>query len=65
MNLDIEKIIDLYFDVIMFFFFENSGGYGWVEKFNIFIIECVDYMEILVLGCVEWMCFYGFLFGEV
>ena len=44
--------------------FENSGGYGRVEKLNIPIIECADYMETSALGRAEWMRFYGLLFGE-
>ena len=56
MNPDIEKIIDLHPDAIMLSPFENSGGYGRVEKLNIPIIECADYMELLPWdvpnGCV-------------
>ena len=50
MNPDIEKIIDLHPDAIMLSPFENSGGYGRVEKLNIPIIECADYMETSALG---------------
>lgn len=64
MNPDIEKIIDLHPDAIMISPFENSGGYGRVEKLNIPIIECADYMETSALGRAEWMRFYGLLFGE-
>ena len=64
MNPDIEKIIDLHPDAIMLSPFENSGGYGRVEKLNIPIIECADYMETSALGRAEWMRFYGLLFGE-
>lgn len=64
MNPDIEKIIDLHPDAIMLSPFENSGGYGRVEKLNIPIIECADYMETSALGRAEWMRFYGFLFGQ-
>ena len=64
MNSDIEKIIDLHPDAIMLSPFENSGGYGRVEKLNIPIIECADYMETSALGRAEWMRFYGLLFGE-
>lgn len=64
MNPDIEKIIDLHPDAIMLSPFENSGGYGRVEKLNIPIIECADYMETSALGRAEWMRFYGLLFGR-
>ena len=58
------RIIDLHPDAIMLSPFENSGGYGRVEKLNIPIIECADYMETSALGRAEWMRFYGLLFGE-
>lgn len=62
MNPDMEKIIDLHPDAILLSPFENSGGYGRVEKLNIPIIECADYMETSALGRAEWMRFYGLLF---
>lgn len=64
MNPNIEKIIDLHPDAILLSPFENSGGYGRVEKLNVPIIECADYMETSSLGRAEWMRFYGLLFGE-
>lgn len=64
MNPDMEKIIDLHPDAILLSPFENSGGYGRVEKLNIPIIECADYMETSALGRAEWMRFYGLLFGK-
>ncbi len=63
MNPDMEKIIDLHPDAILLSPFENSGGYGRVEKLDIPIIECADYMETSALGRAEWMRFYGLLFG--
>lgn len=60
---DVEKIIDLHPDAILLSPFENSGGYGRVEKIGIPIIECADYMETSPLGRAEWMRFYGRLFG--
>lgn len=63
MNPDIEKIIDTNPDVILLSPFENSGGYGQIEKLGIPIIECADYMEVSPLGRAEWMKFYGILFG--
>lgn len=64
MNPNIERIIDLHPDAILLSPFENSGGYGRVEKLNVPIIECADYMETSSLGRAEWMRFYGLLFGE-
>lgn len=61
---DIEKLIDLHPDAILLSPFENSGGYGRVEKLNVPIIECADYMETSPLGRAEWMRFYGILFGK-
>ncbi|MBQ8674088.1 MAG: ABC transporter substrate-binding protein [Bacteroides sp.] len=63
MNPDVEKIIDLHPDAMLLSPFENSGGYGRVEKLKIPIIECADYMETSPLGRAEWMRFYGLLFG--
>ena len=64
MNPNIERIIDLHPDAILLSPFENSGGYGRVEKLNVPIIECADYMETSSLGRAEWMRFYGLLFGK-
>ena len=64
MNPNIEKIIDLSPDAILLSPFENSGGYGRIEKLNIPIIECADYMETSPLGRAEWMRFFGILTGK-
>ena len=64
MQPDIERIIALKPEGLFISPFENSGGYGRVEKLNIPIIECADYMETSALGRAEWMRFYGLLFGE-
>lgn len=63
MNPDIEKIIDLRPDAVWLSPFENSGGYGRIEKLDIPLIECADYMETSPLGRAEWMRFYGKLVG--
>lgn len=60
---DVERIIDLHPDALFISPFENSGGYGRVEKLNIPLIECADYMETSLLGRAEWMRFYGLLLG--
>ena len=64
MSPDIEKIIDLHPDAILLSPFENSGGYGRIDKLNVPVIECADYMETSALGRAEWMRFYGLLFGK-
>lgn len=64
MNPDIEKIIDFHPDAILLSPFENSGGYGRIEKLGIPVIECADYMETSPLGRSEWMRFFGLLFGK-
>lgn len=46
------------------FAFENSGGYGKLDKLHIPIIEAADYMESSPLGRAEWMKFYGMLFKK-
>ncbi|MCD8167490.1 MAG: ABC transporter substrate-binding protein [Bacteroides sp.] len=63
MNPDIEKIIDMNPEAILLSPFENSGGYGRVEKLGIPIIEGADYMEVSPLARAEWMRFYGMLYG--
>lgn len=63
-NPTVEKIIDTDADAVLLSPFQNSGGYGKVEKIGIPIIEVADYMETSALGRAEWMKFYGMLFGE-
>lgn len=60
----IEKIIDLVPDALFLSPFQNSGGYGKLEKLEIPIVEMADYMESSALGRAEWMKFYGMLFGR-
>ena len=64
MNPNIEQIIDLSPDAILLSPFENSGGYGRIEKLGVPIIECADYMETSPLGRAEWMRFFGLLTGK-
>ena len=61
---DIERIIVLKPEAILVSPFENSGGYGKLDKLHIPIIEAADYMESSTLGRAEWMKFYGMLFGK-
>lgn len=64
MALDIERIIALKPEAILLSPFENSGGYGKLDKLRVPIIEAADYMESSPLGRAEWMKFYGMLFGN-
>ena len=64
MEPDIERIVDLDADAVLLSPFENSGGYGRLEKIGVPIIECADYMETSALGRAEWMKFYGLLYGK-
>ena len=61
---DIERIIALKPEAILVSPFENSGGYGKLDKLHIPIIEAADYMESSPLGRAEWMKFYDMLFGK-
>ena len=61
---DIERIIALKPEAILVSPFENSGGYGKLDKLHIPIIEAANYMESSPLGRAEWMKFYGMLFGK-
>lgn len=62
MQPDIERIIALKSEGLFISPFENSGGYGKLDKLHIPIIETADYMETSPLGRAEWMKFYGLLF---
>ena len=64
MQPDIERIIALKPEGLFISPFENSGGYGKLDKLHIPIIETADYMETSPLGRAEWMKFYGMLFGN-
>ena len=61
---DIERIIALKPEAILVSPFENSGGYGKLDKLRIPLIEAADYMESSPLGRAEWMKFSGMLFGK-
>ena len=60
---DVEKIIDLSPEAILVSPFENCS-YGRVEKLNISIIECADYMENTPLGRAEWIRLIGLFTGR-
>ena len=60
----IERIVELQPQALLVSPFENSGGFGPLEKIGIPIIETADYMETSSLGRAEWMRFYGLLYGR-
>ena len=61
---DIERIIALKPEAILVSPFENSGGYGKLDKLHIPLIEAADYMETSPLGRAEWIKLYGLLLGS-
>ena len=63
MSPNVESMIDLRPDAVLLSPFENSGGYGRIDRLGIPIIECADYMETSALGRAEWVRFYGRLYG--
>ncbi len=59
----IEKVIAMKPDAILLSPYQDAS-YGQIEKLNIPIIECADYLEYTPLGRAEWMKFYGALLGK-
>lgn len=64
MQPDIERIIALHPEALLISPFENSGGYGKLDKLRIPIIETADYMETSPLDRAEWIKLYGLLLGS-
>lgn len=64
MQPDIERIIALHPEALLISPFENSGGYGKLDKLRISVIETADYMETSPLGRAEWIKLYGLLLGS-
>lgn len=64
MQPDIERIIVLHPEALLISPFENSGGYGKLDKLRIPVIETADYMETSPLGRAEWIKLYGLLLGS-
>ena len=64
MQPDIERIIALHPEALLISPFENSGGYGKLDKLRIPVIETTDYMETSPLGRAEWIKLYGLLLGS-
>lgn len=63
MSPTIEKVIAMKPDAILLSPYQDAS-YGQIEKMNIPIIECADYLEYTPLGRAEWVKFYGALLGK-
>lgn len=63
MSPDIEQLRAAQTDAILVSPFENAG-HGSLDRLDIPLIECADYMETSPLARAEWMKFYGMLFGQ-
>lgn len=64
MSPDAESIVNAGCDAILLSPFENSNGYGKLEKIGMTVIQAADYMEPTALGRAEWMKLYGILTGH-
>ena len=62
MDVNLERLLELSPEAAWVIPFKN-GGYGKMERLDIPLVECVDYMETSPLGGAEWMRFYGRLLG--
>ena len=62
-NPNIEKLVQANTDAILMSPLKGIS-YGVLEKTEIPIIECADYMETSALGRAEWIKFYGMLVGK-
>lgn len=60
---NVERIIAAQTDACWFAPFEEMR-YTSLERANIPIIDCADYLETTPLGRAEWMRFYGRLWGK-
>ncbi|MBQ5663815.1 MAG: ABC transporter substrate-binding protein [Bacteroidaceae bacterium] len=61
-DVNLERLMELSPEAAWVIPFKN-GGYGKMERVDIPLIECVDYMENSPLGGAEWVRFYGRLLG--
>ena len=62
MDINLERLLALAPEAAWVIPYKN-GGYGKMERVNVPLVECVDYMESSPLGCAEWVRFYGRLLG--
>lgn len=63
MDIDAERLLEVSPDAVLVLPFEN-GGYGKLDRLNIPLVECAEYMENSPLASAEWIRFYGRLFGK-
>ena len=61
-DVNLERLLELAPEAAWVIPFKN-GGYGKMERVDVPLVECVDYMESSPLGCAEWVRFYGRLLG--
>lgn len=61
-DVNLERLFELAPEAAWVIPFKN-GGYGKMERVEVPLVECVDYMENSPLGCAEWVRFYGRLLG--
>ena len=61
-DVNLERLLELAPEAAWVIPFKN-GGYGKMERVEVPLVECVDYMESSPLGCAEWVRFYGRLLG--
>ena len=62
MDVNLERMLELAPEAAWVIPYKN-GGYGKMERVDVPLVECVDYMEDSPLGCAEWVRFYGRLLG--
>lgn len=60
---DLERLVSVKPDAMLVSPMEGSN-YGALERADIPLIECADYMETSALGRAEWMKFFGLLVGR-
>lgn len=60
---DIEKVIAMHPDAILLSPYQDSN-FEQLDKLNIPLVMCADYMECTPLGRAEWIKFYGALLGK-
>lgn len=60
---DLERLVSVRPDAMLVSPMEGSN-YGALERADVPLIECADYMETSALGRAEWMKFFGLLVGR-
>lgn len=60
----LENILRCKPDAVLLSPYQNANPHEQLDRLNVSVIECADYMESSPLGRAEWVKFYGRLFGE-